>query len=120
MDPLNRYRQAVERVLTEYAAISLSYGEIETQRVFDRESDHYLLMLVGSDGDERVHGCLVHVDIKGGKCWIQRDGTEKGIAQELLNAGVASEDIVLAFRLPDFKGEAPSTMASVQAAARSA
>ena len=47
-----------------------------------------------------VHGSLVHLDIKGGKVWIQRDGTEHGVAQ-LLEAGVPKDHIVLAFRSPE-------------------
>ncbi len=66
--------------------------------MFDDENDHYLLMLVGWNGVRREHGCLVHVDIMDGKFWIQRDGTEHGIAAELLERGVPTEHIVLAFR----------------------
>jgi hypothetical protein len=109
MDTLNRYRDLVERVLTDYASIPFSHGEIETQTVFDRRSDHYLLMLLGCEGIYRVHGCLVHIDIRDGKLWIQRDGTERGIARELVEAGVPAEDIILAFRIPD----PPESLAAV-------
>ena len=85
------------------AKIPYAHGEIELQTVFDRIGDHYLLMLVGRDGVRRVHGCLVHVDIKGDKLWIQRDGTEHGVARELLEAGVPKDHIVLAFRSPELR-----------------
>jgi len=97
MDTLNSYRKIIERVLTEYAQIPYAYGDIQNKTVFDREDNHYLLMSVGWD-DGRVHGCLVHVDIINGKFWIQRDGTEHGIARELEAAGVPEEHIVLSFR----------------------
>ncbi len=45
----------------------------------------------------RVHGCLIHVDIIDGKFWIQRDGTEEGVASDLLKAGIPPERIVLGF-----------------------
>jgi len=93
-------RQLIESIIREYARIPYSYGEIQIQTVFDREQDHYLLMLVGWEGIRREHGCLVQVDIIGGKFWIQRDGTERGIAQDLLDAGVPKDRIVLAFRSP--------------------
>ena len=51
-----------------------------TQTVFDRERDHYLLVLVGTDGVRKVHGVLVHIDIVGDRVLIQRDGTERGMA----------------------------------------
>src|SRR3954447_10010871 len=75
---LDTYRAIIEQVLTEYSKYPYAYGEIERQLVFDRSRDHYLLMSVGWD-KQRVHGCLVHIDLIDGKCWIQRDGTESGI-----------------------------------------
>jgi hypothetical protein len=91
-------RQLIESIIREYARIPYSYGEIDRQTIFDREQDHYVLMLVGWDGVRREHGCLIHVDLIDGKFWIQRDGTERGIAQDLLDAGVPKTRIVLAFR----------------------
>jgi hypothetical protein len=102
MDRLNTYRQIIERVLTEYAQIPYTYGDIQSQTVFDRAADHYLLMNVGWD-KRRIHGCLIHIDIIDGKCWIQRDGTEEGIATELEAAGIPKEHIVLAFRSPELR-----------------
>ena len=49
---------------------------------------------------KRIHGNLLHIDIKNGKIWIQHDGIEEGIAKELLEMGVPKEDIVLAFYPP--------------------
>lgn len=54
-------------------------------------------MTMGWEGDKRVHGCLVHVDIINGKLWIQRDGTEQGITEELVKAGIPKDRIVLGF-----------------------
>ena len=52
MDTLTQYRQIIEKILTDYARIPYAYGEIETETVFDRERDHYLLVNVGM-GDIR-------------------------------------------------------------------
>jgi hypothetical protein len=103
MDTLATYRQIIERVLTDYAQVPYAHGNIELQLVFDRESDHYLLMLVGHEGVRRIHGCLVHIDIHEGKLWIQRDGTEHGIARDLIDAGVPKDHIVFAFRSPEMR-----------------
>lgn len=97
------YRQIVERILTEYAQVPYAYGDVERQTVFDRDGDHYLVMLVGRDGLRRVHGCLIHVDIAHDKIYIQRDGTEEGIANALLKAGIPKQQIVLAFRSPEMR-----------------
>jgi hypothetical protein len=47
-----------------------------------------------------MYGCVLHLDIKNGKIWIQQNGTEIGIADELVKLGVPKEDIVLAFHEP--------------------
>jgi hypothetical protein len=56
------------------------------------------MLAVGWEGIKRVHGCIVHVEIINGKVWIQQDGTEDGIAGELLEKGIPDSDIVLGFR----------------------
>jgi len=94
------YRAIIEQVLTDYSKYPYAYGQIERQLVFDRTRDHYLLMSVGWD-KQRVHGSLVHIDLIDGKCWIQRDGTESGIALELEAAGIPKNRIVLAFKSPE-------------------
>jgi XisI protein len=99
---LDSYRSIIEQVLTEYSKYPYAYGQIERQLVFDRTRDHYLLMSVGWD-KQRVHGSLVHIDLIDGKCWIQRDGTESGIALELEAAGIPKNRIVLAFKPHDIR-----------------
>lgn len=42
--------------------------------------------------------------IKDGKIWIERDGTEIGVANELVEAGVPKQDRVLGFKAP-YKGQ---------------
>jgi hypothetical protein len=105
MDTLvvERYRQIVERVLREYARIPYSFGEIQRQVSVDRDGDHFLLMAVGWNDYRREHGCIIHIDIIDGKLWIQRDGSEEGIARDLEAAGVPKEDIVLAFKPPEIR-----------------
>jgi hypothetical protein len=98
MDRLDEFRDTIERVMTEYARIPYRFGEVDTQTVFDRKSDHYLLMLVGWEKGKRVHGCLTHMDIIDGKIWVQRDGTEDGMALDLVRAGIPKQSIVLGFQ----------------------
>jgi hypothetical protein len=97
MDRLNQYRQIVRRLVEEYARYKPSHGQIETEAIIDPEHDHYEVMHVGWDGIRRVHGSVIHLDIIGGKVWIQYDGTTRPVAEELIEAGVPREDIVLAF-----------------------
>jgi hypothetical protein len=100
MEKLEQYRHYVKQVITEYSQIGSSKDPIEQQLIFDTVDDHYQLMYVGWKNRRRYHGCVLHLDIKKGKIWIQHDGTEVGIANELVNLGVPKEDIVLAFHEP--------------------
>lgn len=93
-------RELIKRILADYAAYKPSYGGIEVETVFDETRDHYEVVHTGWEGWNRVHGALLHVDIRGDKIWIQHDGTEEGIADELMEAGVPQDRIVLAWQHP--------------------
>lgn len=99
-DKLTTYRAQIEEILREYASHEYAHGDIEREVVVDPAHDHYELISVGWVGVERIHGCLLHVDIKNGKIWIQHDAIEGGIANRLVAAGVPKEDVVLAFHSP--------------------
>src|SRR3989442_528102 len=100
MDSVMPYGEIVKQIIRKYAAFKPAVGEIETETIFDDEHGHYELRQVGWEKWRRIHGCVIHVDIKDGKIWIQHDGIEDGITDELLEAGVSQEDIVLAFHHP--------------------
>ena len=103
MATLEKDRQIVETILTEHAAIPYSFSDVQREVIFDRSHDSYLLVINGWEGWKSVHGVIVHVDIVDGKLWIQRDGTEDGIASELMEAGIPKERIGLAFRPPSVR-----------------
>ncbi|MEH2466114.1 XisI protein [Nostoc sp.] len=97
---VEQYRQIIQQLILERAKRGLSLEEMETQAILDTERDHYLLLHTGWRGNRRTHGCSLHLDIKDGKIWIQHDGSEVGIATQLLELGVPKEDIVLGFHSP--------------------
>lgn len=103
MDRIDQYRSIVRNVIEEYAKGKPSRGAIESEAIIDREGDHYEVMFVGWHDQRRVHGSVVHIDIKDGKIWIQHDGTNRPVADELMAAGVPREDIVLAFHPADVR-----------------
>ncbi len=70
---------------------------MELERVYNQERGHFELLRVGWRQKRRIHGIMLHVDVKGGKVWIQHDGTEEGIADALVDAGIPKDHIVLAF-----------------------
>jgi hypothetical protein len=100
MAKVDRYRAAIRQVLQQHARYQLAYGEVEVQTIFDCEGDHYQLVHAGWHKKQRQYGCLIHMDIKNEKIWVQYDGTEVGVANELVALGVPREDIVLAYLSP--------------------
>ena len=90
----------IERILREYASIPYAVQNLESKTVFDRESKRFLKLTIGWEGSRRVHGVVVDVELRDGKFWIHRDGTEEGIATDLEQAGIPKDRIVLAW-LPE-------------------
>jgi XisI protein len=100
MDKLACYRQLIRQVLEPYSQMKPANGEIEVYKCFDTEGDRYQIFHAGWNGNQRVFGALVHIDLIGDKIWIQYDGTEVGVANELVELGVPHQDIVLAYHSP--------------------
>lgn len=100
MATVERFRKSVNQLMQEYAERRMSKNGVETQFLADKEKDHYQLVNVGWDNDHRVYGCVLHIDIKGDKVWIQHNNTENYVAEELVDLGVPKENIVLGFYSP--------------------
>lgn len=99
MDSLNiQFREKIENILQDYANFLDSDDQVQVELVFDRERDRYLLVETGWQNGYRIYGTLLHIDIIDNKIWIQHDGTEEGIAVDLVAAGIPKEQIVLGFR----------------------
>lgn len=103
MDSLDAWRDLIERLLRERAALPYANKELLSKVVFDRTHDSYMLVEVGWQGSERLHGIHMHLDIIDGRIWIQYDGTEHGIAHDLVAAGVPKDRIVLGFKPPKWR-----------------
>lgn len=103
MDKIEKYSQIIQKILTTYVAIPIANGDIESYRVFDTQQHHYQVMNVGWDGYRRVDGCVLHLDLKTDKVWVQQNMTEMRIAYELVDQGIPKEDIVLGFQFPELR-----------------
>ncbi len=99
-DKVAQYRQCVRQLLTSYAQGKSAQGEIEVQLLFDTEHDHYQLVDLGWVGHRRIYTCLMHLDIKQGKVWIQHNQTDELIAEQLVKLGVDRHDIILGLQPP--------------------
>ncbi|MEH2248363.1 XisI protein [Nostoc sp.] len=98
MEGMN-YSELVQTVLERHTENHL-FEDTDKELIFNFQRNHYILVHVGWGNKERVYGCVVHVNVKDGKIWIQRDLIEEGIANQLVEFGVTKTDIVLGFRSP--------------------
>lgn len=103
METVAEWRALIASILNEYAEYPPSHGEIQTEVIIDERLDHYELIHAGWSGKYRIHGSVIHIDIRDGKIIIQHDGTEEGIADRLADAGVPKDRIVLAYKHPSLR-----------------
>jgi XisI protein len=103
MDRLATYRQIIRKVLAPYINITYANVNVKNHQVFDLETDRYLILSEGWEKQQHLHSCLIHVEIINDRVWIQLDNTEDGIAEELIQAGIPKQDIVLGFHEPEIR-----------------
>lgn len=102
MEKIDYYRQCIQKILIKYS----NYypwekdNNIEVQLIFDTERDHYQILELGWDNFYRIYDCVMHLDLKDQKIWIQRNTTDLKIAEDLLEMGIPKEDIVLGLQSP--------------------
>ncbi len=100
---LDEYRRIIRNLIGSYAKFTPALGQVQIETVFDPSNDHYELIYAGWNGHRRIHGSVLHLDIREGRVWIQFDGTEEGVAEELVKAGIPRDRIVLAFKPPEVR-----------------
>ncbi|MGB0564371.1 MAG: XisI protein [Spirulinaceae cyanobacterium] len=93
-----KLRQATLKVLQDYRDFLGDDPESQLHLITDEKNDHYLLLETGWHDDYRIYGAMIHIHVIGEKLWIQQDGTEAGIANELVDLGIPKTQIVLAYK----------------------
>ncbi|MDB9514117.1 XisI protein [Kamptonema animale CS-326] len=100
MDKLERYRSCIQTLLFKHSQFKSRNEDVENELFFDPVRDRYQLMRVGWKGLERIYYTVLHFDIKDEKIWLQHNATDIDIGQELVEIGVAKEDIILGLHPP--------------------
>ncbi len=103
MEKLDQYREIIKKLIRDYSKYQPARGDVQIEVIFDEYNDHYELIYAGWNGPYRIHGSVLHIDIRGELVWIQYDGTEAGIAEELVKFGIPRDRIVLAFKPPEIR-----------------
>lgn len=76
---------------------------LEYQQVLDTERHHYQLVVSGWQQGKRVHGIVVQMDIRDGLIWIQEDGTDFAVVDEVMHLGIPENKIVLTYMMQNQK-----------------
>jgi hypothetical protein len=97
MDTRNLYREVVKQVLSHYAQLRPSHGDIRLDVVFDEAHDRYALMQMGWDRGRRVRGNLAYITLQNNYVIVEYDGIGHGIVDDLVAGGIPEGDIVLAY-----------------------
>ncbi len=103
MDRLSKYRSIIQRILGEHLENALQEEDVETVSVSDETGEHYLLLEIGWQPPRRIYNVVFHLRLKDDKIWIEQDWTERGIARELIQAGISAEVIELGFQPPEMR-----------------
>lgn len=98
---IQELKQACLQVLNGYLDFLGQDPHADAYLAVDEPKGHYLLLEVGWQLQQRIYGVLIHLDVIEQKVWIQQDGTEAGVATELVELGIPKDQIVLAFKSPE-------------------
>lgn len=55
---------------------------------------------LGWNEHQRIYNCVIHLEIRDCKIWIQRNQTDRAIADVLISMGIAKQDIILGLQSP--------------------
>ncbi|MCU0347225.1 MAG: XisI protein [Saprospiraceae bacterium] len=102
MDKVKKYQDILLEYLGQQAKIKpANMPEIESFVVADKENNHFQLLQSGWQNRSFVFTVVYHFDIRNGKVWFLQNITDKDVVDELMEMGIAREDIVLGFRHPE-------------------
>jgi hypothetical protein len=99
---VDRYREWVKRFLLGQSDAQRT-DDVVTVPIFDEIRDQYLVLCYGWRGQERVYWVLLHLEIREGQIWVQRNQTEVDVEAELMALGVAEGDLVRGLVPPDYR-----------------
>jgi ligand-binding sensor domain-containing protein len=107
MDTVKKYRSIVKQLINEIGSRKDKPNKsIRYQVITDDNTGNYLLIRNGWRGTTRFYTNIIHVEVTSdGKVWLHQDNTDLIIADELIEAGVSAQDIILAFNAPMMREE---------------
>ena len=104
MDKIENYQKILCGIINEYAGYKPRNSPYDWVPICDDKNREYLLMSIGWDEKENhKYHSIFHFRIKENKIYVEQDNTDADPVQQMLDAGVPKEDIVLAFYSPSHR-----------------
>jgi hypothetical protein len=103
MDRLDQYREILYKILSQYTSLMSKPNRIASSVIVSEDRNHFMVINEGWEDKRRIHSLVFHAEIRDGKLWIHHDGIDRGITEELVDAGIPKDYIVLAFHPPHIR-----------------
>lgn len=100
MDRLKSYEHMLQELVEQYAADWKLHDGTTIAAVTDLEHGHYQIVRYGWKEGRYIHSCLVHFTVRDQMVQLLKNDTDVEWDRELVDRGIAPDDIVLAFRQP--------------------
>ncbi|MEM8582772.1 MAG: element excision factor XisI family protein [Bacteroidota bacterium] len=79
----------------------LAPDPFRTDMVVDPTNGNMLLYYEGWNNGKRTYGCYLHLRVaEDGKVWVQYDGTDTVVIDQLIGAGIMEKEIVVGWHPP--------------------
>lgn len=101
MEQIASYRKSIKQLLSQYEQLGTEHSKVLL--LFDDERMDYMAVRVGWMNQQRIHVCLVHIEIVDNHVVIHCNNTEDMIATELVELGVPAAKIRLGFLPPEYQ-----------------
>ncbi len=103
MDASRNYSAIIRQVLQDIASLTPTTETLRSELVSDESQGHYHLGEIGWEANQRIDTILIHIDIIDGNVWLQYNGTDLRVAEELVRAGIPRNHIILGFQPPQLR-----------------
>ena len=114
MDRVARYKELVKEVVREILAEMATFtpeAGVRTEVSMDDAAGHYQITQFGWSGRNRIHGMILHCDVRDGKIYLEHDGTSFEVVDMLIARGVPPGDMVLGWQPPNLRHLTPFAVA---------
>lgn len=102
MEKITQYKQIVYDLVSEIFAMTPNENGIERHLIADMERGHFVLFSIGWYQEyHREYIPFLHLRVTAnGRVYIEHDGTSLVVADLLVERGIPTHDIVLAWHAP--------------------